>query len=129
MGRPFLINLEGNFYSCKHCQTHLALDDDIISKSFHCRHGKAYLFDKVVNVTIGEKEERMMITGLHTVVDLFCVVCGSIVGWKYEAAYEKSQKYKEGKFILERYKVLGSDGSIYMEAQEVHHASSDADDI
>ncbi|XP_017417873.1 protein yippee-like isoform X1 [Vigna angularis] len=159
MGRLFLINLEGKFYCCKHCQTHFALDDDIISKmillknikvmifftlgigflylvfcillweSFHCRHGKAYLFDKVVNVTIGEKEERMMITGLHTVVDLFCVVCGSIVGWKYEAAYEKSQKYKEGKFILERYKVLGPDGSLYMAAQEAHAALSDADDI
>lgn len=36
-----------------------------------------------VNVTVGDKEDRMMITGLHTVVDIFCVGCGSIVGWKY----------------------------------------------
>ncbi|MCI00900.1 protein yippee-like, partial [Trifolium medium] len=71
-----------------------------------------------VNVTVGEKENRMMITGLHTVVDIFCVTCGSIVGWKYEAAYDKSQKYKEGKFILERYKVMGPDGSLYLVAQE-----------
>ncbi|AES79508.1 hypothetical protein MtrunA17_Chr7g0242231 [Medicago truncatula] len=118
MGRLFLINLEGNFYSCKHCQTHFALVGDIISKSFHCRYGRAYLFDKVVNVTIGEKEERMMITGWHTVVDIFCVTCGSIVGWKYEAASEKNQKYKEGKFILERYKVMGPDGSLYSPDQE-----------
>lgn len=41
------------------------------------------LLDASVNVTVGEKEERMMITGLHTVVDIFCVGCGSIVGWKY----------------------------------------------
>ncbi|XP_058763759.1 protein yippee-like At3g08990 [Vicia villosa] len=102
MGRLFLIDLEGDFYSCKHCKTCFALVDDIISKSFHCRYGKAYLFDKVVNVTVGEKEDRIMLTGMHTVVDLFCVTCGSIVGWKYEAAYEKSQKYKKGKFILER---------------------------
>ncbi|KAK7339867.1 hypothetical protein VNO77_20553 [Canavalia gladiata] len=129
MGRLFLINLEGNFYSCKHCQTHFAYADDIISKSFHCRHGKAYLFDKVVNVTAGEKEERMMITGLHTVVDIFCVACGSIVGWKYEAAHEKAQKYKEGKFILERYKLLGPDGSLYLAAQEAHVAGSDGDDV
>ncbi|RDY01444.1 hypothetical protein CR513_15215, partial [Mucuna pruriens] len=128
MGRLFLISLEGNLYSCKHCQTHFALAEDIISKSFHCRHGKAYLFDKVVNVSVGEKEERMMITGLHTVVDLFCVVCGSIVGWKYEAAHEKNQKYKEGKFILERFKVLGPDGSLYLAAQEAHAAGSDPDD-
>lgn len=39
-------------------------------------------FDRV-NVTVGEKEERMMLTGMHTVVDIFCVKCGSMVGWKY----------------------------------------------
>lgn len=36
-----------------------------------------------VNFTLGEKEERIMMTGLHTVADIFCVSCGSIVGWKY----------------------------------------------
>ncbi|KAB2007030.1 hypothetical protein ERO13_A11G329400v2 [Gossypium hirsutum] len=129
MGRIFMITLEGRVYSCKHCFTHLALLDDIISKSFHCGHGKAYLFDKVVNITEGEKEERMMMTGLHTVVDIFCVGCGSIVGWKYEAAHEKAQKYKEGKFILERFKVLGPDGGNYLAIQEsLVGGSSDADD-
>ncbi|KAK8711957.1 hypothetical protein V6N13_147211 [Hibiscus sabdariffa] len=129
MGRIFIITLEGNVYSCKHCFTHLALLDDIISKSFHCGHGKAYLFDKVVNITVGEKEERMMMTGLHTVVDIFCVGCGSIVGWKYEAAHDKTQKYKEGKFILERFKVLGPDGSNYLAIQEaLAGGTSDADD-
>ncbi|XP_022746342.1 protein yippee-like [Durio zibethinus] len=129
MGRLFVITLEGSVYSCKHCLTHLALLDDIISKSFHCRHGKAYLFDKVVNITVGEKEDRMMLTGMHAVVDIFCVGCGSIVGWKYEAAFEKTQKYKEGKFILERFKVLGPDGSIYLAVQEAMvGGSSDADD-
>ena len=36
-----------------------------------------------VNVTVGLNEERMMMTGMHTVADIFCVGCGSIVGWKY----------------------------------------------
>ncbi|KAF9676921.1 hypothetical protein SADUNF_Sadunf08G0053600 [Salix dunnii] len=106
MGRLFVVNLEGKFYSCKHCRTHLALYDDIVSKTFQCKHGKAYLFEKVANVFVGEKEERMMITGLHAVADIFCVGCGSIVGWKYETAHEKSQKYKEGKSVLERCLVL-----------------------
>ncbi|KAL6503735.1 hypothetical protein OROGR_025658 [Orobanche gracilis] len=102
MGRVFAVSLEGKIYSCKHCGTHLALTDDVVSKSFHCRHGRAYLFNKVVNVTFGEKEERPMMTGLHIVEDIFCVSCGSIVGWKYDFAHEKGQKYKEGKFVLER---------------------------
>lgn len=34
MGRIFVINLEGRIYRCKHCHTHLALSDDIMSKVF-----------------------------------------------------------------------------------------------
>ncbi|XP_058099650.1 protein yippee-like [Magnolia sinica] len=128
MGRLYLINLEGKIYSCKHCQTHFALYEDIVSKSFHCKHGKAYLFSKVVNVSVGVKEDRLMMTGMHTVADIFCVGCGSIVGWKYEAAHVKSQKYKEGKFILERFKVSGPGGTNYWASDEAQIGGSDADD-
>lgn len=128
-----------------------------------------------VNINVGALEERMMVSGQHTVADIFCCFCGQIVGWKYvislslsltrarththmractyshtaytnifwtnfslgwvrglaassctyqlnpiffaifhacctfypcfasqEAAHEKSQKFKEGKFVLER---------------------------
>ncbi|KAK6794119.1 hypothetical protein RDI58_007572 [Solanum bulbocastanum] len=129
MGRLFVLTLEGKIYSCKHCGTHLALSENIVSKSFHCRHGNAYLFSKVVNVTSGEIETRMMMTGLHTVADIFCVCCGSIVGWKYESAHEKSQKYKEGKSVLERFKISGPDGSHYWASHETHVVGSDADDV
>ncbi|KAL6599967.1 hypothetical protein ACP70R_045618 [Stipagrostis hirtigluma subsp. patula] len=111
MGRLFLVSLPAAagevIYRCKHCDTHLAYATDIISKLFRCKHGKAYLFDRLVNVTDGERDERMMTTGLHTVCDIFCVACGSILGWKYLSAFEKNQRYKEGKFILERCKVVG----------------------
>lgn len=59
-----------------------------------------------------------MTTGNHTVRDIYCVKCGETLGWKYvcrsfcffvvsnssvqDRAYEQSQKYKEGKYILER---------------------------
>ncbi|KAL0452740.1 UNVERIFIED_CONTAM: protein yippee-like [Sesamum latifolium] len=128
MGRVFEVTLEGKIYSCKHCGTHLALAEEIVSKSFHSRHGKAYLFNKVVNVTLGEKEERLMMTGSHIVSDIFCVRCGSIVGWKYETAHEKSQKYKEGKSVLERFKISGPDGSHYWISHGAHVGGSDADD-
>ncbi|XP_061351669.1 protein yippee-like [Gastrolobium bilobum] len=128
MGRLFVVHLEGKVYSCKHCRTHLALSEDIVSKSFHSRHGKAYLFSKVVNVSTGELEDRHMITGMHTVADIFCVGCGSIVGWKYETAHEKGQKYKEGKSVLERFKLSGPDGSNYWVSHEAHVGGSDADD-
>ncbi|PVH31363.1 hypothetical protein PAHAL_9G127000 [Panicum hallii] len=91
-------------------------------------HSLVYVVSSV-NVTPGVKEDRMMMTGMHTVCDIFCVGCGSIVGWKYEAAHEKSQRYKEGKYILERFKVSGPDGSQYWIAHDAHLVGSDADDI
>ena len=36
----------------------------------------------------------LLLTGLHDVADIFCKCCKHMVGWKYERAYEKSQKYK-----------------------------------
>lgn len=43
----------------------------------------------------------MLLTGMHTVADLFCAGCGVPVGWQYLEAFEESQKYKEGRVILE----------------------------
>uniref|UniRef100_R7W3G2 Uncharacterized protein n=1 Tax=Aegilops tauschii TaxID=37682 RepID=R7W3G2_AEGTA len=120
---------------------------------FRCKHGKAYLFDKVVNVVAGESEDdRMMTTGLHTVRDIFCVACGAILGWKYVcnmnlypyssfqcpsligfvSAFEKDQRYKEGKFILERCKIHSGGGGppnrIQLWAEHDARISSSEDD-
>uniref|UniRef100_A0A0D9VXT7 Yippee domain-containing protein n=1 Tax=Leersia perrieri TaxID=77586 RepID=A0A0D9VXT7_9ORYZ len=46
-----------------------------------------------------------------------------------EAAHEKSQRYKEGKFILERYKVSGPDGSHYWVTHDAQVGGSDVDDV
>lgn len=121
MGRLFLTKLDGAFYKCRLCHTHLANFDKLMSKGFHCRRGKAYLFNTVVNVSVGENEERMMTTGVHIVADIYCICCNQNVGWKYEAAYEESQKYKEGKFILERARIDSN-------WKEANPFSSDADD-
>ncbi|KAI8475230.1 MAG: Yippee/Mis18 [Monoraphidium minutum] len=107
MGRPFRQYLGGpRIYSCAACGTHAADMDDIVSKAFQGRHGRAYLFNSVINVAVGPKEDRLLITGLHTVADIFCTVCDTNLGWTYVTAYEASQKYKEGKFILEKARVV-----------------------
>ena len=97
-----------------------------------------------MNITLGPKEERLLMTGLHTVADIYCTCCNTVLGWKYvrhmastpqqtpgltsclqctvvyfenacgeafvyddtqERAFEESQKYKEGKYILEKAKL------------------------
>lgn len=36
-----------------------------------------------VNITLGPREERILITGLHTVADIYCTCCNTVLGWKY----------------------------------------------
>ncbi|KAK9150207.1 hypothetical protein Syun_008516 [Stephania yunnanensis] len=79
-----------------------------------------------VNITIGTSEERMMLSGMHTVADIFCCCCGQIVGWKYEMAHDKTQKYKEGKIVLERGRIVdGIDSDFYLDTRS---GASDAED-
>ncbi|EOY13082.1 PREDICTED: protein yippee-like At5g53940 [Theobroma cacao] len=129
MGRIFVVELDGRSYRCKFCRTHLALPEDLASRSFHCRRGKAYLFNNAVNITVGALEDRVMISGMHTVADIFCCCCGQIVGWKYEAAHEKSQKYKEGKFVLERGRIVDEidfSSEVYIDTRPSMSDSEDA---
>lgn len=51
---------------CKYCNVHLSKSDDVVSKHFQGQHGKAYLFNTVVNVLESEPDNRQMTTGLHT---------------------------------------------------------------
>ncbi|KAL1961367.1 hypothetical protein VTO42DRAFT_95 [Malbranchea cinnamomea] len=102
MGLAYNTYINSNkIFGCKHCKTHLADYYDIVSRNFRGQHGKAYLFHNVVNVTTSDAVERTMTTGRHVVRDIMCRRCKEIVGWKYDKAYESSEKYKEGKFILE----------------------------
>ncbi|CAI6333189.1 unnamed protein product [Periconia digitata] len=127
MGLTYNVYLNGKrIYGCGTCKTHLSNHEDILSRvrpstpstpstwrpiidlsadeafqNFRGQHGKAYLFDQVVNITESEPSERNMTTGRHIVRDIHCRQCKETVGWKYDKAYEASEKYKEGKFILE----------------------------
>ncbi|KXT03841.1 hypothetical protein AC578_8909 [Pseudocercospora eumusae] len=103
MGLAYNVYLNAKkIYGCKNCKTHLADHDEIISRNFRGQHGKAYLFNSVVNVQQGEAGERNMTTGRHVVRDVCCRQCKEVVGWKYDRAYESTEKYKEGKYILEQ---------------------------
>ncbi|KAL3496967.1 yippee-domain-containing protein [Aspergillus germanicus] len=103
---------------CSNCAAHLCLTSQIISKGFTGRHGRAYLVsaqspanalinpaDSLPNTILQAPVSRNLVTGAHTVSDITCAFCGSVLGWKYISAEEDSQKYKVGKFILETRKV------------------------
>ncbi|VDL88628.1 unnamed protein product [Schistocephalus solidus] len=102
--------LDERTYSCVHCRAHLARHQDLISKSFQGSQGRAYLFENVVNVSSGKPEDRLLLTGLHSVADIYCECCRTVLGWKYEQAFEPSQKYKEGKYIIELAHLIKDNG-------------------
>ena len=42
----------------------------------------------------------------QVVADIYCNACDTRLGWKYVEAFEESQKYKEGRFILEKAMII-----------------------
>lgn len=103
MGKEFYQYLDTtNIYVCKECRVHFSSKPQVISKNFSGKHGRAFLVRKMINVTEGPNEERMLLTGVHVLRDVFCISCKAYVGWTYIRAYEPSERYKEGKYIMER---------------------------
>ncbi|KAF8893572.1 hypothetical protein BD779DRAFT_1435836 [Infundibulicybe gibba] len=93
-------------YICAKCSATIALQDEMISKAFSGRDGRGYLIHSALNVKLGRREDRPLLTGVHTVADAFCVGCNERLGWYYHKAADYSQKYKEGKYLLERERLV-----------------------
>ncbi|KAI9688789.1 MAG: hypothetical protein M1822_001146 [Bathelium mastoideum] len=121
------LNGHSSHLRCARCLADLCQSSQIISKGFTGRHGRAYLVSPpsaqaslapfkgaasttavLPNTNTHKAVPRTLVTGAHTVSDISCAQCGSVLGWKYVAAEEESQRYKVGKFILETRKVCRS---------------------
>ena len=70
------------------CCLPVATHEQLVSKAFQGRHGRAFLFTTAANFVLGPKEERALMTGLHAVADIYCTACNSRLGWKYIEAFE-----------------------------------------
>ncbi|KAL1254765.1 hypothetical protein QQF64_016994 [Cirrhinus molitorella] len=111
MGRIFVDHIGGTrLFSCANCDTILTNRSELISTRFTGATGRAFLFNKVLNLQYSEVQDRVMLTGRHMVRDVSCKNCNSKLGWIYEFATEDSQRYKEGRVILERALVRESEG-------------------
>ncbi|KAI4876766.1 hypothetical protein NFI96_017995, partial [Prochilodus magdalenae] len=95
-----------NYVATKHGQREVAIEHVVLAVVLlHCA-----LCPKVVNLQYSEVQDRVMLTGRHMVRDVSCKNCNSKLGWIYEFATEDSQRYKEGRVILERALVRESEG-------------------
>ena len=123
--RSYLSN-HVSYLRCGRCAADLCLTSAIVSRGFTGRWGRAYLvsasghsenqtapntalstreLNALPNTHIHRPVPRQLVTGGHTVSDVSCAFCGNVLGWKYVAAEEESQRYKVGKFILETKRV------------------------
>ncbi|KAI3449292.1 hypothetical protein Pfo_005957 [Paulownia fortunei] len=100
-------SIESRFYCCYRCRNILAAHDDIVNKSFVAGggRGRAFLFSHGMNMVEGPQADRLLISGIHKVADVFCGDCGEILGWKYDKTYQQHHKYKEGKTVLIKSKI------------------------
>ncbi|XP_042894816.1 protein yippee-like 5 isoform X1 [Parasteatoda tepidariorum] len=111
MGKLFLRHIGGSrLFLCASCETVLTNRSELISTRFTGATGRAFLFNRVVNLVYSEVQDRVMLTGRHMVRDVSCKCCDTKLGWVYEFATEENQRYKEGRVILERALVTESDG-------------------
>merc|ERR1712079_419088 len=111
MGRVYLEHFGGSkLFLCAQCDTFLTNRAELISTRFTGATGRAFLFNKVVNLNYSETQDRMMLTGRHIVRDVTCKKCDTKLGCVYEFATEDGQRYKEGRVILERAMVTEIDG-------------------
>lgn len=94
-------DFKGSIFVCRACHAHVVRGSELVSKDFRGRSGKAYLFNTAMNLSAGVPEDRMLITGMHTISDVFCFDCSKPLGWKYLHAFDERQRYKVGKVILE----------------------------
>lgn len=121
--QKYLTNCK-SLYICIYCRAHLANHDELVSRSFQGVNGRAYLFNSVINITCGPAVQRELITGSHAVADIYCANCKTVLGWKYEKAYEENQRYKEGKFIIELAHVIRENRHLELDKGELLFSAS-----
>mmetsp|Transcript_28968 Transcript_28968/g.28646 ORF Transcript_28968/g.28646 Transcript_28968/m.28646 type:complete len:82 (-) Transcript_28968:55-300(-) len=81
MGKEFQEYLNcSQIYACEVCKAHLTSQSQLISKTFSGRFGRAFLFKTVVNSKLGNPEEKILLSGLYIVRDLFCKSCDLLIG-------------------------------------------------
>ncbi|TFK46624.1 yippee-domain-containing protein [Heliocybe sulcata] len=89
---------------CKSCHAHITDMDFLLSRSFTGFIGKAALFSTTSSsraLVLSPPATRLMYTGAHTIQELACARCGAYLGWKILRAHEWSEKWKDGRFLLE----------------------------
>ncbi|XP_057808365.1 uncharacterized protein LOC131022842 isoform X2 [Salvia miltiorrhiza] len=101
----FLVRYEQNqntsFYLCRHCQTHLALHQELLHK--YAANQQHALFRDLVNVGLGANYQ--IVTG-QTGAPVCCINCGSNLGSKFVSLNIETSAIKVGRFMIDMTKLF-----------------------
>jgi len=89
--------------ACKTCKTCITFSDATVSgpREFKGFFGKASLFSQVDHITLALPVVQLFVTGAHVCQTACCASCASQLGWKIVGAYQPSEQWKEGTYLLE----------------------------
>ncbi|KAL5732561.1 hypothetical protein ACOSP7_031916 [Xanthoceras sorbifolium] len=54
----------------------------------NCKIGDAYTFSYAMNVVLGRREEKQLISGVYTIANIYCSKCSQELGWYYPRAHD-----------------------------------------
>lgn len=92
-----------NILRCNGCHNQISLNKFVISTNFYGNYGPALFVSDVLNVKLSDdKSFQRMRTGRYVVKTIYCRQCQTNIGWKYLFSEEDGEKYKEGRFVIER---------------------------
>ncbi|PIN21408.1 hypothetical protein CDL12_05881 [Handroanthus impetiginosus] len=50
-------------FTCRNCRNPIALHGDLLSKKYVAKSGQAYMFSHAMNIVVGAKEDKQLMTG------------------------------------------------------------------
>eukprot|EP00440_Ansanella_granifera_P005571 gb/GFBE01006051.1/.p1 GENE.gb/GFBE01006051.1/~~gb/GFBE01006051.1/.p1 ORF type:complete len:551 (+),score=70.55 gb/GFBE01006051.1/:1-1653(+) len=90
-------------YHCTRCRSPILRTKDIVSTNYHGARGPAFLVNQLYNTVVDRAPySAAFVTGAYSVCDVACAGCSIQLAKKYMDAREPSNRFKIGKFLLER---------------------------
>eukprot|EP00931_Biecheleriopsis_adriatica_P102605 TRINITY_DN77550_c0_g1_i1.p1 TRINITY_DN77550_c0_g1~~TRINITY_DN77550_c0_g1_i1.p1 ORF type:complete len:555 (-),score=62.96 TRINITY_DN77550_c0_g1_i1:43-1707(-) len=90
-------------YHCSRCRSPILRTKDIVSTNYHGARGPAFLVSHLYNTVVERVPySAAFVTGAYSVCNVACAGCSIPIAKKYVDAREPSNRYKVGKFLLER---------------------------
>ncbi|EIE18204.1 hypothetical protein COCSUDRAFT_68340 [Coccomyxa subellipsoidea C-169] len=105
MGRPFLEYVKDGStkYTCRCCSCDVASSSGLVWQGVMgaARQPAVLLRDTVNLEPLGDARSERLSSGRYTLVDVTCRGCATILGWRYQEAKNRDEKYKEGCALLQ----------------------------